>query len=326
MAKSLLVVLALFVAVSFATSEWDQFEAFITKYEKKYATEQEKLYRFSVFQHALVMIEKMNLDHMAQGGEAVFGINSLADLTREEFTSTRLMTKLSYNAPDLTPITAAPAPQVDVDWRLNGTVTAVKDQGQCGSCWAHSADEAMESFDMIYYKRSSPYVLSVQQCTACTYDYNGCDGGWPKDAYTAAIQNRNGIDLNSDYPYSIPEAGVCKFGKGNADKPITDNKGYKSVARGGLEDSLTTLGPVSVCVAAEAWQYYTNGVLSSCPGSVDHCVQAVGYTSSASTPYWVVRNSWGTSWGVKGYIYLDMTVNNGDICHIQEYITYPTFS
>jgi len=80
-----------------------------------------------------------------------------------------------------------------------------------------------------------------------------------------------------------------------------------------------------VCVAAEAWQTYTGGILTSCPGSVDHCVQAVGIGgSSTSQPYWIVRNSWGTGWGIKGYIYLDATANNGNLCLINTYITTPT--
>jgi len=121
-------------------------------------------------------------------------------------------------------------------------------------------------------------------------------------------------------------AGNCKFGAtGKADKPMTTDKSYMSPARGQLQNLLDGTGPVSVCVAADAWQTYTSGVLKSCPGSVDHCVQAVGYNSDASETYWIVRNSWGTSWGIKGYIYLDMTADNGDICHIQEYMTYPTF-
>jgi len=273
----------------------------------------------------LVKIARQNAEHVAIGGGEVFGINTFADMTAEEF-SVRLMKNLPYREPSNATYTfTLPAPNTIVDWRNKGVVTAVKDQGQCGSCWAHSADEAEESFDAIYNKRSAPYVLSVQQCTACTYDYNGCDGGWPHDAYVNAIEKRNGIDLDSDYPYSIPQAGNCKFGKGDADKPVTDNKAYVSPVKGQLQNVLTSNGPASVCVAAESWQYYTGGILKTCTGSVDHCVQAVGYTVSGSEPYWVVRNSWGTGWGEKGYIYLDMTVDNGDICHIQEYMTYPTW-
>jgi len=315
----------IFVALLFAlaaANEWALFNDFIVKYEKKYESLTELEHRFEVFKQTLVKIARQNADHIAIGGEAVFGINSLADLTTEEFLSTRVMQNMTYRAPQIDGDWIQTTPNGNVDWRSKGVVTAVKDQGQCGSCWAHSADEALESFDALMHGKLQ--VLSVQQCTACTYNYNGCNGGWPHDAYVNAVQKRNGIDLDSAYPYSIPQAGSCKFGTGNADHPVANAKGYISPKAGSLQNMLDTTGPVSVCVAASSWQTYTGGVLKTCPGSVDHCVQAVGYTGSASTPYWLVRNSWGTRWGEAGYIYLDMTANNGNICQIQNYMTYPT--
>jgi Pyruvate/2-oxoacid:ferredoxin oxidoreductase delta subunit len=305
-------------------SDFAQFNDFIVKYEKKYDSLEEFQYRFEVFKTTLAKIDRQNAAHVALGGEAVFGVNALADLTAEEF-SNRLMKDLPPPAPQVGEL-PIPMPRLlgDVDWRTKNVVTPVKDQGNCGSCWAFSATEAIESFDALRYNRTTPYVLSAQQCTACTYNYNGCNGGWPHDAYVTGVEDRNGIDSNADYPYNIPEAGMCKFGAtGNADKPQTDDNNYKSPLQGQLQTSLDNYGPVSVCVAAESWQTYTGGIMKTCTGSVDHCVQAVGYKTSVSEPYWIVRNSWGTSWGDKGYIYLDMTANNGDICHIQEYMTYP---
>jgi Pyruvate/2-oxoacid:ferredoxin oxidoreductase delta subunit len=320
------IVVAALLALA-AANEWTLFNDFVVKYEKKYDSLAELEHRFDVFKQTLVKIARQNAEHIAIGGEAVFGINSLADLTTEEFLSTRVMKNLTYRAPDMTPYTFV-MPNGDVDWRTKGVITAVKNQEQCGSCWAHSADEAMESFNAIKYGASTLKTLSVQQCTACTYNYNGCDGGWPQDAYTYAVHDRNGIDLDSDYPYTsgTGNAGVCKFGTGNADKPVADEVSYVSPARGQLQTLLDNTGPVSVCVAAESWQTYTGGILKSCPGSVDHCVQAVGYTTSSAESYWLVRNSWGAAWGYAGYIYLDMTTDNGDICHIQEYMTYPNMA
>jgi Pyruvate/2-oxoacid:ferredoxin oxidoreductase delta subunit len=315
-------VFALILAVV-AANDFVKFNEFVIKYEKKYDSLAEFEYRFRVFQDTLGRIVRQNAAHVALGGAEVFGVNSLADLTVEEFT-VRLMKNLTYRAPDTTEFVNV-IPNGDVDWRTKGVITPVKDQGQCGSCWAHSADEAVESFSMLA-KGGSLQTLSVQQCTACTYTYNGCDGGWPHDAYVNAIQNRNGIDLDADYPYNIAMAGNCKFGPtGNCDKPVTDDKGFVSPKKGALQSLLDSTGPVSVCVAAESWQTYTGGILKSCPGSVDHCVQAVGYTTSGAEPYWLVRNSWGTGWGIQGYIYLDMTASSGDICMIQDYMTYPTF-
>jgi hypothetical protein len=318
--KALTLALAALASVA-SGSEWTRFQQFMTDFNKKYDSEVEMQYRFEIFKDNLAKIDTQNAAHRAIGGENVFGVNTFADMTTAEF-SQRLMKNLPPRAP---------APKMEgefkvqagaVDWRQKGVITPVKDQGQCGSCWAHSADEATESFVAI--KDGKLLDLSVQQCTACTYNYDGCNGGWPHDAYPYAITQRKGIDLDSDYPYSIPQAGICKFGaSGNADKPAADVSSYSSPKNGQLQNLLDSTGPVSVCVAAEQWSAYTGGILKNCPGSVDHCVQAVGYNSTGSEPYWIVRNSWGTGWGYAGYIYLDMNTNQGDICHIQEYMTYP---
>jgi len=303
-----------------AANDFAKFNDFVVKYEKKYDSLAEFEHRFAVFQQNLARIARQNAEHVALGGEEVFGVNIFADMTAEEF-SVRLMKNMTYRAPSTERV--APAPLADIDWRTKGVVTPVKDQGQCGSCWAHSADEAVESFYAIKYANLK--VLSQQQCTACTYTYNGCNGGWPHDAYINGVEKRNGLDYNSDYPYNIAQAGNCKFGAtGSADKPQANDKGYTSPVNGQMSNQLQTNGPLSVCVAADSWQTYTGGVLKTCPGSVDHCVQSVGIGGNGA--YWIVRNSWGTSWGIQGYIYLDATVDNGDICHIQEYMTVPTIN
>jgi len=313
------------LAVSFAAADSHlfQFTQFVAKYGKYYNTQEEFEYRYQAFVKNLARIDELNARNIKKGGQAVFGVNLFADMPAHEFAQ-RLMKNVSAPVVDeKTRITLPDEPLTDIDWRNYGCVTAVKDQGQCGSCWAHSATEATESFAFLS-KKYSLFDLSVQQTTACTYSYNGCNGGWPYDAYTNAIIKRNGEDTAASYPYNIPEAGTCKFGNGPADAPVANIVSYKSPAKGQLANVLTSTGPPSVCLAAESWQMYTGGILKDCEGSVDHCVQAVGMVQSASEPYWIVRNSWGTSWGINGYIYLDSTVNDGDICHIQEYITYPT--
>jgi Pyruvate/2-oxoacid:ferredoxin oxidoreductase delta subunit len=321
--KALLVVALLCLA---SASDWNLFNDFLIKYEKRYDSLEELNTRFVIFKTNLVRIAEHNAENIRLGGEAVHGINGLADLSIEEFRRTRVMKSLSYRAPAAVDHSLnVTFPATTVDWRTKGVITPVKDQGNCGSCWAHSADEAVESFYAI--KSGNLQVLSVQQCTACTYAYNGCDGGWPHDVYPQGIEARNGLELNSAYPYNIAQAGNCQLTNGKAVNAVTDDSGYSSPLKGQLQTLLTNTGPVSVCVSAETWQTYTGGVMMTCgTGSVDHCVQAVGYNSDASTPYWLVRNSWGTSWGIQGYIYLSMTADGGDICHIQEYMTYPTIS
>jgi len=312
-----------FAALVAASDPFFEFTQFAAKYGKFYHAKDEFAYRFQAFKDNLVKIDELNKAQVAAGGKPCFGVNEFADVPAHEFAQ-RLMKNLTYPAPQKI-VVDFKMPTADVDWRTKGAVTAVKDQGQCGSCWAFSATEATESFYFLVNETSHKlYDLSAQQVTACTYNYNGCNGGWPYDGYTNGIIARLGEDDAADYPYNIAQAGNCKFGaNGKADLPEAYLTSYKSYARGQLQSVLDTTGPPSVCVAAESWQTYTGGVLKTCTGSVDHCVQAVGYTASAAEPYWVVRNSWGVSWGEKGYIFLDMTVDSGDICHIQEYITVP---
>lgn len=307
-----------------------EFQNFVSKYNKKYSNVEEYDLRFKNFIETVHRVEAQNEEHVRLGGEEIFGINEFADLTPAEFKKYYLMKDLPFREPN--PVANAPSTEAlpsDIDWRNYGAVTAVKNQGQCGSCWAHSADEAAESFDYLQNGNKTLQVLSVQQCTACTYSYNGCNGGWPHDAYVNAIHNRNGIESDATYPYNINQAGQCAF-TGNAPAPVANDYGstpYVSPAKGTLQTILGTVGPPSVCVAAESWQSYTGGVMKTCVGQVDHCVQAVGYqTTGVSESYWIVRNSWGTSWGVAGYIYLDMTAQGGDICQIQNYMTYPLMS
>jgi C1A family cysteine protease len=310
-----------------SANDWSLFNDFVIKYEKRYDSLEELNNRFVIFKSTLVRIAERNAHNIRLGGEAIHGVTEFADLTQEEFKRTRLMRNLPYRAPNAIGDYNVTMPAATVDWRTKGVITPVKNQEQCGSCWAFSADEAVESFYAL--KSGNLQQLSAQQCAACTYTYNGCDGGWPHDAYINAIEARAGLELDSAYPYTSGNGntGSCKLTNGKATNAVTDDSGYSSPTQGQLQNLLTNTGPVSVCVAAETWDSYTGGVMMDCgTGSVDHCVQAVGYNSDASQPYWLVRNSWGVTWGVQGYIYLSMTANNGDICHIQEYMTYPTIS
>jgi cathepsin F len=316
--------LALVAAAGTQADDQDfyKFSQFVQKYGKYYHTKEEFAYRFEAFKVNLGKIAALNEKQVLAGGEPVFGIGPFADIPAHEFAQ-RLMKNLTLPASH-EPETPFVLPNGDVDWRNQSAITPVKDQGQCGSCWAFSATEATESFAFLS-KKFSLLQLSPQQVTACTYNYNGCNGGWPYDGYNNAIIARKGLDLESDYPYDIPDAGKCKFGPtGVADKPAANIVSYKSPAKGQLANVLASTGPPSICVAAESWQTYTGGILKVCTGSVDHCVQAVGYSTSGSESYWIVRNSWGAAWGEQGYIYLDMTAQNGDLCQLQDYITYPT--
>jgi len=221
-----LLVVALFGLALASDLSFYKFTKFVNEYGKDYHTKEEFDYRFNAFKDNLKKIDRLNAANIAAGGEAVFGINIFADMPAHEFAQ-RLMKNLTLEVVE--PFTSV-APDADIDWRNSGAVTAVKDQGQCGSCWAHSATEAVESYSFLLKEVSTLQTLSVQQTTACTYNYNGCNGGWPYDAYNNAVIARGGEDSAADYPYSIPQAGTCKFGTGKADKPVANIKGYKNIA------------------------------------------------------------------------------------------------
>jgi len=213
-----------------------------------------------------------------------------------------------------------------IDWRDKGAVTAVKDQGQCGSCWAFSATEQIESADFMAGRPLQ--VLSPQQIVSCdkggSWGDSGCDGGFTEGAfeYVAGVA---GIETEANYPYKSGTTGTdgqCKY---DASKVAVSIKGYTYAVppctsgsctkqdETGLLNQIAT-SPISICVNAEPWQFYSSGVMKgkSCSGAYadqDHCVQLVGYDQNTTPSYWIVRNSWNTDWGYSGYIRLEIGTN-----------------
>jgi C1A family cysteine protease len=188
-------------------------------------------------------------------------------------------------------------PEALVDW--SGVLTTpVKDQGYCGSCWAFSATEQIESDVMRTLKTT--YVLSPQQITSCATAAYGCSGGWTEVAYQY-VTKAGGIETNSDYPYSsyMGVTGTCKASSSKFVATVTNY--YTVNGETNMANYVKATGPLSVCLDASSWNSYTGGIMTVCGTSVDHCVQATGVDT---TSYWKVRNSWGTSWGESGYIRL----------------------
>jgi cathepsin L len=192
-----------------------------------------------------------------------------------------------------------------IDWREKGVVNAIKDQAQCGSCWAFSAIQAQESQWAI--KHAKLYSLSEQNLIDCDSTSSGCDGGLMENAYEYVIKNQNGkFMLEDDYPYAGID-GTCKF---DASKAVTQIVSFLDVTEGDekdLAEKIAQYGPASIAIDASDWsfQLYSSGIYdeSACSSSMlDHGVGCVGYGSENGVNYWIVRNSWGTSWGEKGYI------------------------
>lgn len=216
-----------------------------------------------------------------------------------------------------------------VDWTTKGAVTPIKDQGMCGSCWAYSATEGIESATFMATGKLPP-PLAPQQIISCDHSQAaGCNGG---DLPTALnyVKSVGGIDTEKDYPDTSAndgKNGTCTWDKKEVAKvtgfkyalPPCDKGDCKDQDENVLAAALAKYGPISVCVNAGDghWDFYEAGMVwppaaHPCSGAateIDHCVQLVGYDKSASDPYWKIRNSWGEVWGEEGFIRLRMGVN-----------------
>jgi cysteine peptidase B len=213
----------------------------------------------------------------------------------------------------------APNP-TNYDWGSAGVITPVYNQGQCGSCWAFSATETIESYYAI--QGGALTQLSMEQIVDCDTagQDEGCNGGFPTGAYQY-VQSAGGIDTYANYPYTAGggQANNCEFPQGSV---VTSVASYTSInGESGEYQQLSSAsgGPVSVCVDASSWSNYQGGVLTDCGDSVDHCVQLTGYYNyGSSNAYWNVRNSWGADWGENGYIWIAI---GQDLCAIGDYAT-----
>jgi hypothetical protein len=275
------------------------FTAWVNEYEKSYETA-EFFNRFNVFKANLDIIR----EHNAKNESFTMGMNEFGDMTWEEFrasyvggTKPRVGEYIrSKNFGSTKPIPNIPA---SLDWRTKGAVTPVKNQGQCGSCWAFSTTGSVEGAHQI--ATGTLVSLSEQQLMDCSSSYGnqGCNGGLMDDAFEYIIAN--GICSEASYPYKGVD-GTCK-----TCTSVASIKSYTNDPAGNeanLSNMIQT-GPISIAIEADqsAFQFYSGGVFSAaCGKNLDHGVLIVGYGTLSSKPYWIVKNSWGASWGMSGYI------------------------
>lgn len=316
------------VVLSVATlSEFPSFSEWEKANSKVYAPT-ERDYRESVYNNNLLKIK----EHNAKNLSWTMGVNKFADLTGDEFKSIvsspirhKKSKSLRGNTSMVMPSFAAPA---SVDWTTKGAVTAVKNQQQCGSCWAFSSTGSVES--AWFLANGTLPELSEQQLVDCsTAEGNqGCNGGLMDYAFEYIIKNK-GITTEAAYPYTA--TGPNKCGAKGLEVAATLS-GYKDVpvnSESALEAAIA-ITPVSVAVEADqsVFQLYSSGVMDSvCGTQLDHGVLAVGYGTDPASgkEFYKIKNSWGADWGMKGYILLGRGAkfNPSGQCGVQMAASYP---
>lgn len=271
-------------------------------YHKKHYTIGEEAARFAIFVDNYYKVIAFN----AENETPKLGLNRFADLTGSEWktqytgnafveTNKNLIASKTKSYETVVDLPAS------VDWRDKGAVTPVKDQGQCGSCWSFSTTGVLEGF--YFLNNGNLLSFSEQQIVDCDTDNYGCNGGWPYLAVEYAASN--GLELESDYPYTA-EDGNCAY---DSSKKVSVAGGYSFVTANDTNSLKAALvdQPVSVLIEADqsVFQLYSSGVVwKNCGNSLDHAVLAVGYTKKSLLDTFIVKNSWATTWGDQGYIYI----------------------
>ncbi|RLN36465.1 ervatamin-B-like [Panicum miliaceum] len=321
-----------------------RFHAWQATYNRTYGTPAEFQHRLQVYSENVRFIDATN---RLPGSSYEVGENQFADLTNDEFRDMYLMkigeavapapeavgegegegepaTGMSSGASGY--LNSANGAPNRVDWRARGAVTRVKNQQSCGSCWAFAAVASIEGLHKI--KTGQLVSLSEQEIVDCDRGGNdhGCDGGWPSAAMDWVARN-GGITTESDYPYTGRQ-GQCRRDKtGHRAARIRGSQAVQRNNEAALERAVAEQ-PVTVAIeASRHFQFYKSGVFSGpCGTSLNHAVTAVGYGAErgGGRRYWIVKNSWGESWGEKGYVRMERRVRASEgTCGIAMAPSYP---
>jgi len=292
----------------------EKFQEFEAQFGKNYATGEREA-RLVIFQQNLKRIDE--LQQGEQGSAKYSHLTQFADLSEKEFSTRQGYHGRSQNVGSNVPSSDTRDLPSDFDWRPQGAVNSIKDQGQCGSCWAFATVANIEGAG--YVSTGKLVSLSEQDlmdCDAATgtdthgdkYGPDaGCGGGLPKWAYADMIDNKFGLELESEYPYT-----GAKGPKGNCHATATKEVAFVgewtdlSQDEDQLAAALMQYGPLALGINAATMQFYSGGVANppsyQCdPKALDHGVSAVAFGTDGGQKYWTIRNSWGASWGEQGY-------------------------
>jgi len=344
MSRTILLIALLCIATVFArfhmTPEKEYEDAFI-----KFMNDHHKMYKSDEF-FPRYRIFKSNYDYIVtmNAKELSFslGVNQFADLTNQEFNhiykgynASRRMhpnNKLKTVAANPKIIKCPAGTQGTCDWTAAGVVTGIKNQGDCGSCWSFSTTGSLEGqYALMGHTLTG---LSEQQLVDCSTSYgnDGCNGGLMDNAFMYV--EAYGLESEAAYPYTATGPNACQYNAADLVLAVHEESKYTDVPSGNevaLTNDVTNFGPVSVAIDAShaSFQLYSSGVYyePACSSTqLDHGVLAVGWgtTTGAHPNYYVVKNSWGTSWGMNGYIW--MARNAGNNCGIATESSYPTLA
>jgi len=292
-----------------------KFMEFVTTHGKSYGTRAEYDFRAAIFKNTLKFTEEHNASNQTHTTE----VNEMSDWTAEEWsrvlgyqTSDRVRNEVELDTTDLAD---------EIDWRSKGAVTPVKNQGHCGSCWSFSTTGAVEG---AYFKKHGELKsFSEQQLVDCAQKYgnHGCQGGLMDNAFKY-IEAGNPLMEEAAYPYTAKNGRTCKYEKAQGVGSVASHKDVQKRSAAQLKAALQ-IAPVSIAIEADkmVFQTYKHGVItgSSCGKKLDHGVLAVGYGTMDGKDFFLVKNSWGPSWGDHGYV----RIGTDDICGILEDPSYP---
>ncbi|XP_031628230.1 cathepsin L1-like [Contarinia nasturtii] len=309
---------------AFVQKEWTKFKS---QHSKEYKTKTEEQRRISIFKKNVEKIHKHNQAY--ENGDIAYklGINKFTDLEHSEF---KMMKKIHFQrtkSPEKI-VNDLPANFIEpvditipssINWREKGAVTNIKDQEDCGSCYAFAAIGALEG--QYFLKTGQLVSLSEQNIVDCSFN-DACDGGLAYQAFQY-IKENGGIDTEAFYPYTAEE-GDCKYNPLNSSATVD---GYVKIPEGDerkLAEAIATIGPIAVDIDASdpTFQHYEGGIYQPkyCDTSdeyLHHAVLVIGYDQDS----YLVKNSWGTTWGENGYFRIARNKENQ--CGIATSAVYP---